>query len=706
MKKIYCYFFGIMLTAGFSACTSENEFAEDFAEPAKTYKVSIPASFINADTRAVELSKDGNYLKAYFKEGENVRVFKNKGGWYDNMKQLLKASNSGISTTLEGEIDGKYAVGDELLLSYDNVENPYNAILAFAYQVQGGTLKSASKWDYAHAKVKVVSVDDKMGIIETEPAVFENLQSYFNLSFVDKKTKSPIMVKNVRIESNKFFPSTFIPFPEYNSYGFSGYKLFPEKPSDNIWVVMTICDNAEDEEIKFIVEDENRKVYEGTKMAHAGELTNGKFYGSTIELEYTGIQNTLEITPPENYTIFEREYRITGNVSITGQSHLYCLRVTSPDIEIKLKDVEITNDDGIFSIDRPNVTINLEGENVMNYNSSKYSGGFSLPVNDPTTFKGTGTLEIINTNINLMDYPNVIYEGNLTPTYDADNKIIKIAPLSDDAIITFADDKVKEVCVAKWDTNEDGKLSYGEAAAVTDLEQAFKDNKEAKSFKELTYFTGLTSITESAFEGSVIEDISIPSGITSIAKDAFKNNTSLNNIFALPSMLTSIGESAFEGCTALKGTGGSSEFRIPLNMVTIEKNAFKGATNLMGLYIYATNLKIGESAFEGCNLNNGVEFAYSAKEGSVEFGDAAFKGCQWMRYVRYIPKNVTFGNEVFMNSNTMRYISMYAETPPAFGTDMLSGCDALTSIQVPSASVDTYKVTAGWSDFAEKITGV
>ena len=323
-------------------------------------------------------------------------------------------------------------------------------------------------------------------------------------------------------------------------------------------------------------------------------------------------------------------------------------------------------------------------------------------MNDPTTFKGTGTLEIINSNINLMDYPNVIYEGNLTPTYDADNKIIKIAPLSDDDIITFADDKVKDVCVAKWDTNGDGKLSYGEAAAVTDLEQAFKNNKEAKSFKELTYFTGLTSITESAFEGSVIENISIPSGITSIAKNAFKDNTSIEYTFTFPSTLTTIGESAFEGCTELMGTDGAL-LRIPLNIATIEKNAFKGATKLMGVYIFAKNLKIGESAFEGCNLNNGVEFNVKNTE-SVEFGDAAFKGCKKMRYVWYIPKNVTFGKEVFMNSNTMTLISMYAETPPVFGTDMLSGCDALTSIQVPSASVDTYKAASGWSNYASMIT--
>ena len=53
MKKIYCYFLGIMLTAGFSACTSENELVVDNAKVAKSFTVSIPATFADADTRAV-----------------------------------------------------------------------------------------------------------------------------------------------------------------------------------------------------------------------------------------------------------------------------------------------------------------------------------------------------------------------------------------------------------------------------------------------------------------------------------------------------------------------------------------------------------------------------------------------------------------------------------------------------------------------------
>ncbi|MBR4365713.1 MAG: serine/threonine protein kinase, partial [Bacteroidaceae bacterium] len=59
-------------------------------------------------------------------------------------------------------------------------------------------------------------------------------------------------------------------------------------------------------------------------------------------------------------------------------------------------------------------------------------------------------------------------------------------------VIDFADPAVEALCVANWDTNHDGELSFNEAAAVTDLGEVFKGNTEITSFDELQYFTGLT----------------------------------------------------------------------------------------------------------------------------------------------------------------------------------------------------------------------
>ena len=60
--------------------------------------------------------------------------------------------------------------------------------------------------------------------------------------------------------------------------------------------------------------------------------------------------------------------------------------------------------------------------------------------------------------------------------------------------IEFADAKVKELCVANWDTNGDGELSKAEAAIVTTLDSVFTGNTDIVSFREFQYFTGITEI--------------------------------------------------------------------------------------------------------------------------------------------------------------------------------------------------------------------
>ena len=60
--------------------------------------------------------------------------------------------------------------------------------------------------------------------------------------------------------------------------------------------------------------------------------------------------------------------------------------------------------------------------------------------------------------------------------------------------IVFADAKVKELCVANWDTNDDGELSSLEALSVVNLGTVFTQNADIQSFDELKYFEGITSI--------------------------------------------------------------------------------------------------------------------------------------------------------------------------------------------------------------------
>ena len=116
--------------------------------------------------------------------------------------------------------------------------------------------------------------------------------------------------------------------------------------------------------------------------------------------------------------------------------------------------------------------------------------------------------------------------------------------------IVFADDNVKAICVANWDTNGDGELSYAEAAVVTSLGTVFQNNTTIERFRELEYFINLISIDDYAFSGCTnLQRIAIPSSVTCIGDAAFWENgySSFSSALVLGNSLTRIGNSAFGG---------------------------------------------------------------------------------------------------------------------------------------------------------------
>ena len=95
--------------------------------------------------------------------------------------------------------------------------------------------------------------------------------------------------------------------------------------------------------------------------------------------------------------------------------------------------------------------------------------------------------------------------------------------------IQFADTRAKSVATNNWDDDDDGELSYDEAAAVQALGAQFKAVSAIKSLEELRFFTGIKEIPE----------------------EAFRSCTSLTSIY-LPENVTKVGEKAFTSCSSLK----------------------------------------------------------------------------------------------------------------------------------------------------------
>ena len=118
------------------------------------------------------------------------------------------------------------------------------------------------------------------------------------------------------------------------------------------------------------------------------------------------------------------------------------------------------------------------------------------------------------------------------------------------ANITFADSKVKALCIQYWDSNKDGELSTDEAAAVKSLGSVFRGNKTIISFEELRHFTGLTAIDDYAFYQSSLQKVAFPASATMIGEYAF-SESSISGELCVPGTVKAIKNYAFYSCKQL-----------------------------------------------------------------------------------------------------------------------------------------------------------
>lgn len=163
--------------------------------------------------------------------------------------------------------------------------------------------------------------------------------------------------------------------------------------------------------------------------------------------------------------------------------------------------------------------------------------------------------------------------------------------------IEFADAKVKEICLSKWDTNWDDELSTGEAAAVQELEQAFQ-NTDITSFDELQYFTNLTKINGDFFGCSNLTSIIIPDHVTQLKKynewmGAFESCINLTSV-TFENGGVSIGDESFAYCTSLSSINLN-------NVVDIGAYAFIGCKSLQTLDFPKNIQYVDDRAFADCS---------------------------------------------------------------------------------------------------------
>ncbi len=260
----------------------------------------------------------------------------------------------------------------------------------------------------------------------------------------------------------------------------------------------------------------------------------------------------------------------------------------------------------------------------------------------------------------------------------ADGTMITL-PKHDKENIQFEDLQVKAICCKEWDTNNDGELSYAEAAAVTSVTLGpFYENTMITSFNEFRYFTGITGFSHAFSNCSNLWKISLPNSLTLIDFISFEGCENLT-IVNMGNNVTHIGERAFRGCSSLK---------------TIQ------LSNSLEL--------IGDSAFGDCG------FEYILIPDSVTtIGDYAFGDSNLINVT--IGLNVTsIGQRAFFSCTSLENVYCKAVIPPSLGVDAFKTFNgskpnciihSLQAIYVPSECVDTYKSASGWSGYKDLIVG-
>lgn len=173
-----------------------------------------------------------------------------------------------------------------------------------------------------------------------------------------------------------------------------------------------------------------------------------------------------------------------------------------------------------------------------------------------------------------------------------------------------------------------------------------------QKLKSLTVPQGVVTISDYAFIGSSLTEISIHDAVRSIGKYAFENCSGLTSLL-LPSSLGGGAEGMFSGCSSLES------LTVPQGVLFIKPWMFKNCSSLSSVtFLGNINQIETPGAFNGCSSLSQISFPSNSR----------------------IP--------VLENSNAF------------------SQCASGLQIKVPAALLDEWKAAENWSAYADKIVAI
>ena len=288
---------------------------------------------------------------------------------------------------------------------------------------------------------------------------------------------------------------------------------------------------------------------------------------------------------------------------------------------------------------------------------------------DVTTSTAPGQYAVKLSGAEAQNYEISYVDGTITVTENSD-------------YITFQDAEVERICLANWDADGDGLFSKDEAAAVTDLGEAFKGNNLIEYFDELQYFTGLKSIAPNAFINCTeLISMQLPNTVTIIGNSAFSCCARLSNI-NIPESVTMIESSAFGLCSQLKN------ITFPNSLTFLGSSAFLNCSKIETINIPANVSVIESRCFMGCNNAQSVVVAeenpfYDSRDDCNAIIETATNTLVFgSKNTAVIPNSVTrIGGYAFANATKLSSIEI-PESVTRIESNSFASCFGLNTLRV------------------------
>lgn len=311
------------------------------------------------------------------------------------------------------------------------------------------------------------------------------------------------------------------------------------------------------------------------------------------------------------------------------------------------------------------ITLNLESVTTTTENES-----FKIFITVPPTSALTSSVKLILTDSEGYSYYGI--PSREIAQFVAGTRYQRDFVLSQqDNNIIFADPLVKEICVANWDYDGDGELSFEEAKSVREVGYLSRQfaGSSIKTFNELKYFSNLTNGI-SFGECSELEEVTLPNSITTV--DGFYNCVKLKKI-VLPENATSINWGAFRYCASL------TDIIIPQSITSIGPNAFEGCTNLRSIIIPQGVEIIENTTFEGCINLSEIIFP----EGLTKIDAWAFGECKALKNIILPESLTTIGGCAFASSG-LETITIPKNVSYSYDGSIFQNCENLNEATINS----------------------